>query len=155
LPIKATADYHTGARRFGSTRSGGTRKHAGIDLYAPTGTLVRAMMDGVVLIVRDFYCQTFQIVVDHGSFIARYGEVDPTPKNIFVKAGQHVKRGDLLGKVGHLVGIKVPSDMLHLELYETTESPLKASLTQKTKAPYQRRGDVFDPAPSIDIAEMN
>lgn len=155
LPIKATEDYHTGARRFGSSRSGGKRKHAGIDLYAPTGTLVRAMADGVVLIVRDFYCQTFQIVVDHGSFLARYGEVDPLPKNIFVKAGQHVERGDPLGKVGHLVGIKVPSDMLHLELYETTESPLKASLTQKASAPYQRRGDVFDPAPSIDIAETN
>ena len=44
-----------------------------------------------------------------------------------------IKRGDQLGKVGHLVGIKVPSDMLHLELYETTESPKKTGLTQKGK----------------------
>ena len=154
LPIKATEDYHTGARRFGSSRSGGKRRHAGIDLYAPKGTPVRAMADGVVLIIRDFYCRTSQIVVDHGSFIARYGEVDPAPQNIFVKVGQGVKRGDPLGEVGHLVGIKVPSDMLHLELYETTENPQKKGLTQKGNSPYQRRVDVFDPAPSIDIAEM-
>lgn len=154
LPIKATADYHTGARRFGSSRSGGKRRHAGIDLYAPTGTLVRAMTDGVVLIVQDFYCQTSQIVVDHGTFIARYGEVDPNRKNTFVEAGQRVKRGDPLGRVGHLVGIKVPSDMLHLELFETIENPKKAALTQKGNPPYQRRADVFDPAPSIDISEM-
>lgn len=154
LPIKATVDYHTGARRFGSSRSGGKRKHAGIDLYAPTGTLVRAMTDGVVVIVQDFYCKTSQIVVDHGTFIARYGEVDQNKKNIFVEVGQRVKRGDPLGRVGHLVGIKVPSDMLHLELFETTENPKKATLTQKGNSPYQRRADVFDPAPSIDISEM-
>ncbi|MDR3391950.1 MAG: LysM peptidoglycan-binding domain-containing protein [Sulfuriferula sp.] len=154
LAIKAIADYHTGARRFGSSRSHGTRKHAGVDLYAVKGTPVRAMADGVVLIVHDFYCQTAQIVVNHGTFIARYGEVDPRKANIFVKEGQQIKRGDPLGKVGHLVGIKVPSDMLHLEMYATTENPAKTSLTQKTLAPYQRRGDVFDPAPSIDISEM-
>ena len=44
--------------------------------------------------------------------------------------------------------------MLHLEMYATTENPAKTHLTQKTSAPYQRRGDVFDPAPSIDISEM-
>lgn len=92
--------------------------------------------------------------MDHGTFIARYGEVDPNRKNIFVEVGQKVKRGDPLGRVGHLVGIKVPSDMLHLELFETIENPKKTALTQKGNSPYQRRADVFDPAPSIDISEM-
>ena len=87
----------------------------------------------MVLIIRDFYCRTSQIVVDHGSFIARYGEVDPSPQNIFVKVGQGVKRGEPLGEVGHLVGIKVPSDMLHLELYETTENPQKKRAYSKSK----------------------
>ncbi|MFA5169938.1 MAG: LysM peptidoglycan-binding domain-containing protein [Sulfuriferula sp.] len=154
LAIKATADYHTGARRFGSSRSHGTRKHAGIDLYAPLGTIVRAMADGVVIRVYKFYCETFAIEVNHGTFIARYGEVDPNPIHLFVKKGQQVKRSDPLGKIGHLVGISVPSNMLHLELYSTTESPLIMDLTQKGSSPYQRRGDLFDPTPSIDIAEM-
>ena len=144
--------YKTGARRFGSSR--GQRRHAGIDLYAVKGTPVRAMADGVVIKVYDFYCKTSAIEVDHGTFIARYGEVDPNPLNIFVKKGQKVKRGGLLGKVGHLVGIKVPSDMLHLEFYGTTESPRKTALSQKETPPYQRRADLFDPTPSIDIAEM-
>ncbi len=154
LPIKATEDYHTGARRFGSSRSGGKRRHAGIDLYAPKGTPVRAVADGVVIRVYNFYCSTSAIEVNHGTFIARYGEVDPNPLNLFVKNGQQIKRGDSLGKVGHLVGIKVPSDMLHLEFYGTTESPKKTDLTQRGNRPYQRRADLFDPAPSIDIAEM-
>ena len=34
LPIKATADYKSGMRSFGSNRSSGKRKHAGADLYA-------------------------------------------------------------------------------------------------------------------------
>jgi len=106
LPIKATADYHTGARRFGTNRSGGKRKHAGIDLYAPLGTIVRAMADGVVIGVYDFYCRTSVIEVDHGTFIARYGEVDPDTRKIFVEGGQKVKRGDALGRIGHLAACR-------------------------------------------------
>ena len=154
LVIKASVDYHKGVPRFGASRSHGKRKHAGLDFYAPLGTIVRAMADGVVINVYPFYCKTYAIEVNHGTFIARYGEVDPHKPNIFVKSGQQVKRGDSLGKVGHLVGIKVPSDMLHLELYATTENPKITGLTQETHAPYQRRGDLFDPTPSIDIAEM-
>jgi murein DD-endopeptidase MepM/ murein hydrolase activator NlpD len=112
------------------------------------------MADGVVIRVYRFYCDTFAIEVDHGAFIARYGEVDRHKANIFVENGQQVKRGDPLGKIGHLVGISVPSNMLHLELYGTTESPKKTDLTQKESSPYQRRADLFDPTPSIDIAEM-
>ncbi len=158
LPVKATADYHTGARRFGSRRSDGKRKHAGIDLYAPLGTIVRAMADGVVIQVYPFYCETSAIEVDHGDFIARYGEVDSKNANIFVKKKQKIKRGDPLGKVGKLVGISVPSNMLHLEMYASGEDPTKpggkARLTQSENSPYQRRTDVFDPAPSMDIAVM-
>lgn len=148
LTVKATANYHQGARRFGSGRAKG-RKHAGIDLYAPTGTIVRAMADGKVLAVYPFYCETYAIEVDHGSFIARYGEVDKHKANIFVARGSAVKRGDKLGKVGKLVGIKVPSDMLHLEMYETTAA---GALTVKGNPPFQRRKDLIDPTLSIDKA---
>lgn len=150
LVIKATADYHTEARRFGSRRASG-RKHAGIDLYAPAGTAIRAMADGKVLRVYPFYCETYAIEIDHGNFIARYGEIDKRKANIFVRAGDQVKRGEQIGVVGRLVGIMVPSNMLHLEMYaSTSDSPL----TVKGNPPYQRRPDLIDPTPSIDVALM-
>ncbi len=150
LAVKATADYHTGARRFGSNRASG-RKHAGIDLYAPTGTAVRAMADGTVLDVYEFYCETFVIEIDHGSFIARYGEVDKNRKNIFVVRGDRVARGEKIGLVGKLVGIKVPSDMLHLEMYSTNK---RSPLTVRENRPYQRRDDLMDPTSSINKAVL-
>ena len=148
LTVKATADYHTGARQFGSARSGG-RKHAGIDLYAPAGTFVRALAAGKVISVYPFYAQTFAIEIDHGSFIARYGEVDPKDANIFVAAGDDVERGEKIAVVGKLVGITVPSNMLHLELYGT---PRTSALTVRGNKPYQRRLDLINPTASIDQA---
>ena len=87
--------------------------------------------------------------VDHGAFIARYGEIDKQKANIFVALGSTVSRGEKLGIVGKLVGIKVPSNMLHLEMYETTSA---GALTVRGNPPYQRRKDLFDPTPSIDKA---
>ena len=152
LEERPAESYHDGARRFGSNRSGGTRKHAGIDLYAPVGTPVRAMADGVVLQVYAFYEGTWVIEVNHGTFIARYGEV--AHKGIEVKALDEVKRGQKLGTVGKLNNLDI--SMLHLELYGTTENPKEKgkALTQKTRQPFQRRDDLINPTESIDQAVL-
>lgn len=150
LPVRATADYHSGGRRFGASRGG--RRHAGIDLYAPEGTIVRAMADGKVLRTDWFYCQTFVIEVDHGNFIARYGEVNPKKESIFVEKGDVVKRGEKLGMVGRLIGVKVPSNMLHLEMY--IDASDHSALTVRENPPYERRQDLFDPTYSIDEAVL-
>lgn len=147
LEKKATADYHEGARRFGASRSG--RRHAGIDLYADAGTVVRSMADGLVLRVSKFYCETWVVEVDHGTFIARYGEIDKNRNNIFVEAGDKIRRGDKIGVVGKLVGIKVSSNMLHLEMYSTID---RSPLTVRDNMPFQRRKDLIDPTESIDQA---
>ena len=39
-----------------------------------------------------------------------------------VKEGDRIHAGEQIAKVGHLIGIQVPSDMLHLELYDKTAS---------------------------------
>lgn len=154
LEIAATEDYHTGERRFGSGRANG-RKHGGCDLYAPVGTAVRAMADGIIIQCYGFYCETDAIEVDHGDFIVRYGEISPREDEDRKQlAGKSVKRGEKLGEVGVLVMNKKPYkySMLHLEMYNSNKSPkLKGSgLTNKKSAPYQRRDDLIDPTATLD-----
>ena len=66
-----------------------------------------------------FYCETFALEVDHGDVLARYGEIQAITA---VKEGDKVHAGQQIARVGHLVGIQVPSDMLHLELYDKSAS---------------------------------
>ncbi|MEP7219481.1 MAG: M23 family metallopeptidase, partial [Bacteroidota bacterium] len=146
-------------RSFGANRSGGKRAHAGCDLYFPLGTLIHAIGDGkVVRGPYDFYCQTFAIEVDHGDFIARYGEVQ---KSALVKTGDTIRGGQPIAKVGHLVGISVPSDMLHLEIYDKSGSgPLTvtASSASKKRAdgiPFFRRKDLVDPTTKLNLWKGN
>ena len=73
------------------------RLHAGGDLGAPSGTLIYAPADGVVIIagVRGGYGNT--TVIDHGHSLATlYGH----QSQILVTPGQVVKRGDPIGRVG-------------------------------------------------------
>lgn len=147
---KSKYSYREGARAFGSNRDHGKRRHGGIDLYAPVGAPVRAMADGVVLRVYGFYAGTWAVEVDHGDFIARYGEVGKD--GILVSKADKVLRGQQIGEVGKLIGLNV--SMLHLEMYGTTESPNKSDLTQRGNPPFQRRNDLIDPTDSIDIATL-
>ena len=140
-------------RSFGANRSKG-RAHAGCDLYYPLGTTIHAITDGVV--VRhpsDFYCQTDALEVDHGPFIARYGEIQ---RGCPLRKGDTVKAGQPIAKVGHLVGISVPCDMLHLELYDKSGSgPLTVNERAKSRRhtngrPFYRRSDLMDPTPLLN-----
>lgn len=86
--------------RFGPRVSPFTGKkalHAGIDIGAPTGTEVRAPASGkVVVAAYDGRMGKF-IRVDHGNGIeTTYGHLS----KIYVKYGDRVQRGDLIGLVG-------------------------------------------------------
>ncbi|WP_109439728.1 M23 family metallopeptidase [Acinetobacter haemolyticus] len=147
-PLKTsqkTNSYKSGAGRFGSNRGGGKRKHAGCDLYAPTGTEVRAMADGKVRLVAGFYAGTDVIEIVHEKHIIRYGEV--LSGKSLVKAGDNVRRGQLIGYVGQL-SIKVPSMMLHLEMYANPSDT--SALTVRGANAYQRRTDLIDPTLILD-----
>lgn len=141
-------DYRTGGRRFGASRSSGSRLHAGCDLIAPQGTEILAMADGVV--VRgpyDFYGGTSALEVRHGDGkIARYGEISKiVPAGIGPAAA--VTQGQVLAKVGLLDS---GSSMLHLELYGGTAT---GRLTQPGTR-YMRRSDLIDPTPYLDAARL-
>ena len=116
FPSLPVSDWTHSPRAFGSNRNNGRRAHAGCDLYFEKGTWIYAIADGTVTRgPYPFYCETFALEVDHGEFLARYGEIQKTTT---VKEGDRVHAGEQIAKVGHLIGIQVPSDMLHLELYD-------------------------------------
>lgn len=148
FPTVPTQSWEERPRAFASPRAGGARLHAGCDLYFPRGTVIHAIADGVV--TRGpyaFYAETFALEIDHGIFLARYGEIQSQTE---VQAGARVRAGQRIAKVGHLIGIQVPSDMLHLELYDKSLSgPLTvgsgAGSAMRNGVPFMRRKDLIDP----------
>ncbi|MBS0368137.1 MAG: M23 family metallopeptidase [Proteobacteria bacterium] len=153
LPILPRADWIQPPRAYGSNRSSGARAHAGCDLYAPIGTTVHAVCAGVV--VRDpyaFYAETEALEIDHGDFLIRYGEIQPGSP---LRKGERVTAGQFIAKVGHLVGVSVPSAMLHLEMYAGTASGRLTvgedeSARRADGIPFLRRADLIDPTPYLD-----
>ncbi|MCU4530728.1 M23 family metallopeptidase [Acinetobacter sp. P1(2023)] len=149
FPLKArTNSYKNGFARFGSNRSGGKRKHAGCDLYAPAGTEIRAMADGVVRNVYYFYDNTDAIEIVHPKHIIRYGEVRKGKS--LVKAGDKVVKGQAIAYVGSLTTKGIPSMMLHLEMYSNPND--KGTLNGTSV--YKRRSDLIDPTPFLDSASL-
>lgn len=145
---RPTESYHTRPRNFGSGRSRG-RKHGGCDIYAPVGTAIRAMAQGTIIQpLYAFYEGTYALEVDHGTFVARYGEVQRTTASQF-KAGDPVSPGAVIAHVGKLNNY--PHSMLHLELYSKTAT---GALTVRSNLPYQRRADLFDPTTWLDAAQV-
>ena len=74
-----------------------SREHPGIDIVAPLGSPVIATASGIVL--RAFYSERLgnQVLIDHnGQYRTLYGHLD----RIFVKPGDKVKRGEIIGSVG-------------------------------------------------------
>ena len=76
---------------------GQRRAHKGIDLAAPIGTPVYASADATVGRAEWFSSYGLYIQLEHGADIeTRYGHLS----RLNVYAGQHVRKGDLIGFVG-------------------------------------------------------
>jgi murein DD-endopeptidase MepM/ murein hydrolase activator NlpD len=145
-------NWTEGMRAFGSGRSKGARAHAGCDLYFPPGTTIHAITSGVVTLgPYPFYSGTYALEVDHGSFLARYGEIQ---RVALVGQGDRVTAGQAIAKVGDLVDIT--NSMLHLELYDksaTGSLTVKNSQTRRTASgtPFWRRRDLMDPTAKLNL----
>jgi len=72
--------------------------HYGLDFAASEGTKIKAMLDGVVtLSEKDLYYTGGTIIFDHGHGVST---LFMHVKDIYVKKGQIVKQGDVIGTVG-------------------------------------------------------
>jgi murein DD-endopeptidase MepM/ murein hydrolase activator NlpD len=71
--------------------------HAGLDISAPSGTVIRATGDGLVESAAAMAGYGREVVIDHGHGVHTvYGHMS----GMIVLAGQHVVRGQIIGYVG-------------------------------------------------------
>lgn len=77
--------------------TGRFRRHKGIDLAAPTGTPIYATADGTVSRADRFSSYGLYIAIEHGGDLqTRYAHMS----RLAVRAGQQVRKGDVIGYVG-------------------------------------------------------
>ncbi len=96
--------------------------HAGMDIAAPSGTIVKSTADGIVFAAAPDAGYGNAILVDHGSGITtKYGHLS----KIYVIVGQEIKRGQVIGAVG-TTG-KTTGPHLHYEVHvqDTPVNPAK------------------------------
>lgn len=98
----ALKDMNRISSYFGVRRDpfrGGWKFHEGMDFTGPVGTEIFATGDGVVIASRySRWGYGNEIIIDHGfSYTSRYAHLN----NRFVKTGQRVKRGEVIGTLGN------------------------------------------------------
>lgn len=103
------------------------RPHMGVDFAAPTGTPVRAVADGRIIVAGYRGASGNMIKIEHGSRYAtaylHLSKIAPGVRN-----GAIVTKGEIIGQVG-MTGL-ASGPHLHFALYDrgTYVDPLKASL---------------------------
>ena len=97
---------------------GTARMHTGTDLAAPTGTPIVAAYSGRVAISDFMGGYGLTVVIGHSEKAAEtlYGHMS----EVFVKAGEWVEQGDIIGRVGSTGNSTGPH--LHFELRKQTEN---------------------------------
>ncbi len=94
-PVEGTVTSSFGEREDPFNGEGAF--HAGLDISAPNGTLVRATGDGMVTSAATENGYGREVSIDHGHGVRTvYGHLS----GMVVLAGQHVTRGQVIGYVG-------------------------------------------------------
>jgi murein DD-endopeptidase MepM/ murein hydrolase activator NlpD/peptidoglycan hydrolase-like protein with peptidoglycan-binding domain len=106
-------------RRFLWARSGATRYHVAVDLWAHFNDPVVACQNGTIVRTYPFCCgdnkTSWALIVDHGNVVINYGEVAPDSlQRAGLRIGSSVRAGQLIGFIGRNPG---GSSMLHFETY--------------------------------------
>ena len=140
-------DYVSGGREFGAYRDGGYRLHAAADLVGNPGQPVYAITPGKIVDYYLFYQATRAIVIDHGAYVIRYGEIDYF-WDASVRVGTKVHAAKKIAAIGRL---KYGGGMLHIEQYAGNYDD--ENLTVMSNPPYFRRSDLMDVTPLLKSLE--
>ena len=94
--------------------------HFGLDIAAPAGAPVVAPADGIVTMASDLYFTGNTLILDHGYGLSTtYSHLS----EIVVRPGQHVKQGELIGKVGATGRVTGPHLDWRINLYDIRLDP--------------------------------
>lgn len=95
--------------------------HTGADFRAAEGTPIASPNAGIVILVRDLYYAGNTVMIDHGmgliSYFAHLSRFE-------VSEGQHLKPGDVIGRVGATGRVTGPHLHWTLRLNETRVDPV-------------------------------
>lgn len=105
---------------WGDSRDGGRRKHKGIDIFAPKGTAVVAVSDGIVSYIgeqpKGGLC--LWLTTEDGTAFY-YAHLDRWAAGLY--EGIEVRSGDLLGYVGNTGNARTTPSHLHFAVNENDE----------------------------------
>jgi murein DD-endopeptidase MepM/ murein hydrolase activator NlpD len=106
---------------WGASRGSGSRRHEGIDIFAPKRTPVIASADGVVTGVKTggLGGKVVWLKLPDKNITLYYAHLDKQ----LVKEGQEVKKGETLGLVGNTGNAKHTASHLHFGIY-TSNGPI-------------------------------
>ena len=71
--------------------------HYGVDIASPVDTPIRAPADGIVTLAADLYFTGWTVILDHGHGLS---SVFMHMNAIAAEAGQRLRQGDMLGRLG-------------------------------------------------------
>ena len=109
-PVEGIITGVYGSQRFFNNKP--RRPHSGLDIANDTGTPIRAVANGEVILTGDFYFNGNTVVVNHGrGLLSLYVHLD----TIGVEVGDMLTIGDTLGTMGETGRATGPH--LHISMY--------------------------------------
>jgi murein DD-endopeptidase MepM/ murein hydrolase activator NlpD len=116
MPVVGVRPYDL-ANSWGNARDGGKRKHKGIDIFAPKGTAIVAVADGIISYLgeqpKGGNC--LWLTTESGASFY-YAHLDRWAAGLY--EGMEVRSGELLGYVGNTGNAKYTPSHLHFGVNE-------------------------------------